>query len=98
MTTTINGEGRTQCGGRVCTKDYGDGRGDEEARVARLGSDSEDTFVIASESLVKRDFWSSTALHLHWGRQNLIGLVARECMWRQDEEEALSMDKMFWEM
>ena len=55
MATTINGEGRTQRGGRVRANDYGDGRGDEEARVARLGSDSEDTFVTASESLEERD-------------------------------------------
>ena len=55
MATTINGEGRTQRGGRVCANDYGDGRGDEEARVARLGCDSEDTFVTALEALEERD-------------------------------------------
>ena len=51
----MNGEGRTQRGGRVPTNDFGDGCNDKEARVACLGSDSEDSFVIALEGLEERD-------------------------------------------
>ena len=55
MATTMNGEGRTQRGGRVLENDFGDGRNDKEARVACLGSNSEDSFVTASEGLEERD-------------------------------------------
>ena len=51
----MNGEGRMQRGGRVPANDFGDGRNDKEARVACLGSDSEDSFVTASEGLEERD-------------------------------------------
>ena len=55
MATTMNGEGRTQQGGRVPANDFGDGRNDKEERVACLGSDSEDSLVTASEGLEERD-------------------------------------------
>ena len=55
MATTMNGEGRTQWGGRVPANDFGDRLNDKEARVACLGSDSEDSFVMASEGLEERD-------------------------------------------
>ena len=51
----MNSEGRTQRGGRVPAKDFGDGCNDKEARVACLGNDSEDSFVTASEGLEERD-------------------------------------------
>ena len=55
MATTMNGEVRTQRGGRVPANDFGDGCNDKEVRVACLGSDSEDSFVTASEGLEERD-------------------------------------------
>ena len=55
MAMTMNGEGRTQRGGRVPANDFGDGRNDKEALVTCLGSDSEDSFVMASEGLEERD-------------------------------------------
>ena len=51
----MNGEGRMQRGGRVPANDFGDGRNAKEARVACLGSDSKDSFVMASEGLEERD-------------------------------------------
>ena len=51
----MNGEGRTQRGGRVRANVYGDGGDDDEARVARLGNDFDDPFVTASEGLKERD-------------------------------------------
>ena len=52
----MNGEGRTQRGGRVPANDYGDEPDDKEARVACLSSDSENSFVTASEGLQDRDY------------------------------------------
>lgn len=56
MATTMNGDGRTQRGGRVPANDHRDGRGNEEARVARLGNDSEHSIVTALEGLDERDY------------------------------------------
>ena len=36
--------------------DFGDGRNDKEARVACLGSNSEDSFVTALEDLEEREY------------------------------------------
>lgn len=75
----MNGKGRIQCGGRVPTNDYRDGRSDG----ARIGSNSEDSFDMASEGLVEQLSWSSTTLHPERGKVNLIGLVAKGRPWRQ---------------
>lgn len=55
METTMKGEGRTQPGGCAPTNDCGEERGDKEARVARLRSESKDSFVTALEGLEERD-------------------------------------------
>ena len=52
----MNGEGRTQRGERVPVNDLGDGCDDKEARVACLGNDSEDSFVMASKGLEEWDY------------------------------------------
>ena len=52
----MNREGRMQYSGCVPANDFGDGRDDKEAQVACLGSDSEDSFVTASEGLEERDY------------------------------------------
>ena len=53
--TTINGEGRMQRGRCVPANDFRDGCDDKEAGVACLSSESEDSFVTASEGLEERD-------------------------------------------
>ena len=80
MASTIKGEGRMQCGGRVPMKDNGYGCGDEEAKVAHLGSDSEDSFATPWKVFRREITQSSIAPHLERGRQNLIELVARGCL------------------
>lgn len=52
----MNSEGRTQSYGCVFANDFGDGRNNKEAQVACLSSDSEDSFVIASEGFEERDY------------------------------------------
>lgn len=63
--------------------DYGDGSGDEEGRVSRFGSDSEDSFAMPQMASRSKITQSSTALQLYRGQQNQIELVAGRFLWRQ---------------
>ena len=52
---TMNGKGRMKRCGHVPANNLGDGRDDKEARVACLGSDSEDFFAVVLEGLKERE-------------------------------------------
>ena len=60
----MNGKGKMQSGGRVPTNDFRGGRGDEEACVVCLGSDSEESFVTPWKASRSEIAESSTTLHL----------------------------------
>ena len=92
MATIMNGEGRTQSDGRVRANDYGDGRGDDEARVAPLGSDSDDSFITASEGLEERDCSVLDCTVPSEGQAEHDWFGSGGMHVEADEEEVLSMD------
>ena len=81
MATTIKGEGRMQCGGRVPMNNNGYGCGDEQAKVAHTSAATLRILLLRLERSLGREITqSSIAPHLERGRQNLIELVARGCL------------------
>ena len=63
--------------------DFRDGHDDKEARVTRLGSNSEDSFITASEGLKERDFSVLDCTAPFEGKKEANGLESGGCMWRE---------------